>query len=183
MSHIYFIAGAPAVGKSTTARALALQFQKSIHIPVDNIREMVVSGVIHPSGNWSQELIEQLALARQNVTQMAITYREAGFMVVIDDFWDPYGRLQEYAHLFQEPNVHKILLFPSQKIAEERNLKRSGSVEASQYIADGIRSVYKSLETDAIDLENQGWIIADTTDKTVEETVQHILVQVRGVGA
>ncbi len=178
MSHIYFLAGAPAVGKSTTARALAVQFQKSMHIPVDTIREMVVSGVVHPGGNWNQELIEQLTLARQNVTQMAITYRKAGFVVVIDDFWDPNSRLQEYARLFQEPNVHKILLFPSQKIAEERNLKRSGSVDASQYIADGIRSVYASLESDIVDLKKQGWLITDTTNKTIEETVKHILTRI-----
>ncbi len=178
MTHIFFLTGAPAVGKSTTAHALAAQFQKSIHIPVDTIREMVVSGVIHPSGNWSQKLIEQLTLARQSVTQMAITYNKTGFVVVIDDFWDPNSQLLEYSRLFQEPNVHKILLFPSQQMAEERNLKRSGSVEAGKYIADGIRSVYESLKANVINLENQGWIVADTTNKTVEDTVRHILAQV-----
>ncbi len=179
MAQIYFLAGAPAVGKSSTARALAKQFPKSVHIPVDNIREMVVSGVIHPSGNWSRELVEQLTLARQNVTQMAIAYSKAGFVVVIDDFWDTNSQLLEYSRLFQEPNVHKILLFPSQQIAQERNLKRSGSEEAGRYIAEGIRSVYESLKLDVTNLENQGWIIADTTDKTIEETVQHILMQAR----
>jgi len=179
MAHIFLVAGAPAVGKSTTAHALAAQFEKSIHISVDNIREMVVSGLVRPSSDWNQYLIEQLALARESAIQIAATYNKAGFVVVIDDFWDPNSQLLEYSRLFQEPNVHKILLFPSQQVAEARNLERSGSAEGSKYIADGIRTVYESLKTDITCLENQGWIIADTSEKNVEATVKHILAQVR----
>ena len=179
MTQIFLIAGAPAAGKSTTAHALAAQFDKSIHISVDDIREMVVSGLVRPGGNWDQSLIEQLALARECTIQMAIAYQKAGFVVVIDDFWDPNSQLLEYSPLFQEPNVHKILLFPNQQVAEARNLKRSSSIEGSQYIADGIRIVYESLKADVTRLENQGWIIADTSDKNIEATVKYILAQVR----
>ncbi len=178
MAEIFILAGAPAVGKSTTADALAAQFKKSIHISVDHIREMVVSGLIHPGSNWGQELIEQLLLARESVTQMAITYHKAGFVVVIDDFWDPNSRLVEYDRLFQEANVHKVLLFPSQQAAEERNINRSGSGDGSKYIANGIRVVYEHLKTDVVYLKQQGWIVADTTDKTIEATVKYILAQV-----
>lgn len=179
MTPIFFLAGAPAVGKSSTARALATQFQKSIHISVDSLRDMVVSGLVYPSNEWSQELIEQLVLARESASQMAITYHKAGFVVVIDDFWDPNNKLQEYSPLFQEKNIHKVLLFPSQLAAEERNIKRSGVGETSKYIADGIRSVYENLKEDIPSLENQGWIIVDTTNKNVEATVRHILLQIK----
>jgi predicted kinase len=177
MTPIFFLAGAPAVGKSTAARALAAQFPKSIHIPVDTIREMVVSGVIHPSDKWSPGLIEQLALARASVTQMAIAYNQAGFVVVIDDFWDPNSRLSEYERLFREPHVYKILLFPNQQTAEERNRKRAGFGNESDYIANGIRTVYNHLQKEIASLELQGWIVEDTTDKTIEATVKHILMR------
>lgn len=176
MTPIFFLAGAPAVGKSTTARALAAKFPKSIHISVDTIREMVISGVIHPSDNWSPGLVEQLALARKSTTQMALSYIKAGFAVVIDDFWDPNSRLHEYERLFQEPNVHKILLFPSQRAAEERNRKRAGN--ESEYIAAGIRSVYDHLTKEIASLEREGWIIEDTTDQSIESTVRHILTKI-----
>lgn len=179
MAQTFFLAGAPAVGKSTTAHALAAHFQKSIHISVDIIREMVVSGLTLPGNQWGEELIEQLALARASATQMAMTYNKAGFVVVIDDFWDSNSQLLEYSLLFQEQNVHKILLLPSQQAAEERNLKRSNSDDGDMYIADGIRAVYESLKTDVINLEQQGWIIADTTDKTIDATVEYLLGQIK----
>lgn len=178
MSHIFLVVGAPAVGKSTTAHALAAQFEKSVHIPVDDLREMVVSGLVRPSGDWTQGLVEQLALARASATQTAIAYRRSGFVVVIDDFWDPNSQLREYGPLFHEPNVHKILLFPSQQVAEARNLKRTGLVGGSKYIADGIRTVYASLNAEIASLEDQGWIIADTSEKSIEETVKYILAHV-----
>ena len=168
MTHIYLLAGAPAVGKSTTARVLATRFEKSVHISVDTIREMVVSGLSLPGSNWSQELIEQLALARESAIKTAITYSKAGFVVVLDDFWEPNSRLIEYDTL---KNIHKILLFPSQQAAEERNQKRSGLAEGSTYIAEGIRSVYESLNASINELDQKGWIIMDTTDKTIEATV------------
>ena len=178
MTHIFVLVGAPAVGKSTAAHTLAAQFQKSIHIPVDDVRDMVVSGLVHPGDNWGQDLIEQLALARESVTQMAIKYSEAGFVVVIDDFWDPNSRLLEYNLLFQGTNVHKVLLYPSQQAAEARNRKRSGPGDGSDYIAGGIRLVYEHLSTEVAKLKSQGWMVVDTTDKSIETTASYILAQI-----
>jgi hypothetical protein len=179
MTPIFLLVGAPAVGKSSTAHSLASKFEKSIHIPVDDIREMVVAGLVRPGGDWTGSLVEQLALARVSAIRLATTYRRAGFVAVMDDFWDPNSQLREYDALFEQPEVHKILLFPSQQAAEERNLKRAGSLEASGYIADGIRTVYASLMKDAPQLERQGWLVVDTTEKDLDTTVAYILAQVR----
>ena len=37
---------------AATARALAAHFEKSLHIPVDDLREMVVSGLALPGPTW-----------------------------------------------------------------------------------------------------------------------------------
>lgn len=177
MAPIFLVAGAPAVGKSKTARVLASHFQKSIHIPVDNIRDMVASGLALP-GEWTELLVEQLRLAREGAAHLARIYNKAGFAVVIDDFWDPNGQLAEYNPLFREAIVHKILLYPSQRTAEERNLKRSGAGDISEYIAGGIREVYEHLRTEAVNLERRGWLILDSSEWTVEQTAQAVL---RGV--
>jgi predicted kinase len=179
VTHIFLVVGAPAVGKSTTAHALAGRFPKSIHIPVDDVRDMVVSGLVHPGEDWGTDIIEQLTLARGIVVHMAKTYSQAGFVVAIDDFWDPNSRLMEYAELFREPNAHRILLYPSQQAAEERNRKRSGPNGETDYIAGGIHIVYENLRTEVANLQREGWVIVDTTDKSIEATVDHILAQIK----
>ena len=175
MGSIFLMVGAPAVGKSSTAKALAGRFPKSIHIPVDDLRDMVVSGLVYPSGDWSSELIEQLGLARKTATQMAMEYGRANFDVVIDDFWDPVSRLAEYDPLCVWPEAYRILLFPSQEVAEGRNRKRSGSEQTNDYIASGIRLVYSSLGPEIERLRDEGRLIVDTTDIGIEETADLVL--------
>jgi predicted kinase len=174
MNPIFVVVGAPAVGKSTTSRALAARFPRSVHIPVDVIRDMVVSGLTLPSTNWPDTLIEQVRLARRTASFMARSYHEAGFAVVIDDFWDPH-RLADYQELFGDPAVRKVLLFPAQGEAHLRNVRRSGGTPARGYIDEGIQLVYGSLSAVAPDLAAQGWVVLDTTALTVEETVAAIL--------
>ena len=179
MTPIFLIVGAPAVGKSTTAHALAAQYPKSIHIPVDNLRDMVVTGRAYPGSIWSPELVEQLKLARESTAQMAINYSNAGFAVTIDDFWDSNSRLVEYHAVFQDPRTHKVLLYPSQLTAQERNQKRAGAGNENAYIAAGIQAVYARLQSAIQDLQQQGWIVIDTSDQDVETTVTRILAITR----
>jgi predicted kinase len=175
MMPIFLLVGGPAAGKSTTASALASRFAKSVHIPVDAVRDMVVSGWALPGADWSQELIEQLEVARDCATYLALAYHKAGFAVVIDDFWDPNSRLAEYAGLFSHPQTHRVLLYPQRRAAHARNLARSGPGAASDYIDEGIRLVYEHLDGAVDDLVTQGWWVLDTTEMGVEDVVSSIL--------
>ncbi len=173
MQPIFLIVGPPAVGKSSTSRALAARYPKSIHIPVDDIRNMVVSGIRLPGADWNSDLMEQISLARRSVSLAALNYHEAGFVVVMDDFWDE-SRLSDYEALFSQPNFHKIILLPGQTQAHQRNLKRSGEGPARAYIDDGIRIVYQQLAEAAPQLPQEGWRVIDTTSMSVDETVAFI---------
>lgn len=179
MPTITLLAGAPAVGKSTAARALAARSSKSLHVPVDALREMVVSGMAWPAGEWSPALIEQVALARSSALQMAKAYCDAGFDVVIDDFWDPHSQMEEYARFAGATPIQKILLLPDQTVAETRNRARSGDGGSSDYIAEGIRIVYQDLVRVAPNLPARGWRVIDTTGLSVDETVDAILTPAR----
>lgn len=175
MPPIFLLAGPPAVGKSTTAHALAARYPKSIHIPVDDLREMVVSGLALPGTEWSPGLIEQLALARESAVQMALAYHAAGFAVTVDDFWDPHSRLEEYAALGRHPDAIRVLLLPDLETAEARNRKRSGPGQDNAYIAEGIQAVYRSLAGEVGALEQAGWFVADTSGQDIESVVAQIL--------
>ena len=174
MLPIFILIGPPAVGKSTTSKALASNFGKSIHIPVDYIRDMVVSGLALPGIEWSAELIQQIRLARESVIFTALNYQKAGFAVVIDDFIDP-NQLIEYQVLQDKPGVYKFVLFPQQEAAYARNLQRAGDTPAREYIDAGIRSVYQQLKGMINPLRDDGWIVLDTTAMSIDETVLEIL--------
>lgn len=178
MTPIYMIVGPPAVGKSTTSRALAAHFPKSLYIPVDDLRTMVVSGLELPGAVWTEELAQQITLARHTVVHMALSYSRAGFAVVVDDFWDANYAVDYAALLSQTQSpLGKVVLYPSQAEAHQRNLKRSGDTPARGYIDEGIRIVYQQLQPVIGQLKEQGWLILDTTAMPVETTVETILEQ------
>lgn len=171
---LFLLIGPPAVGKSTTSKALAAKFDKSIHIPVDDIRDMVVSGLVLPSLEWNQDLVQQITLARESVIQMALNYQRAGFAVVIDDFLDP-NQLQEYRTFLSNPRIHRFVLYPNQDIAHARNFQRAGDSPGRAYIDVGIRFVYEQLNLLIEPLRHDGWIVLNTSEMNVEETVVEIL--------
>ena len=174
MQPMFLIVGPPAVGKSSTSKALAATFGKSIHIPVDDIRNMVVSGLVLPSADWNPELVQQITVARESVIQIALHYQKAGYAVVIDDFCDP-NQLREYQTLLSAPHVHKFVLFPKQETAHARNFQRAGDDPGREYIDHGIRTVYQQLSLMIENLREEGWIVLDTTDLSIEETLREIL--------
>lgn len=179
MTPIFLIAGSPGVGKSTIGRALAGQFDKGLHIPVDTIRYMVVSGLLTPGPDWGPGLIEQLAVARESVSKMALRYNQNNFAVTVDDFWDHNSRLVEYQDMMRASQTHKILLYPAEETALARNAGRYEPGEKRDRYAGAIRFAYPHIRAAIDDMKAQGWIIVDSTNQTVEDTVAEILARTR----
>jgi len=175
MQPIFLIIGSPASGKSTISQAIAEQSAKGVHIPVDDLRTMVHGGVVHPGPSWPPELAQQLLLARQTATDMALRYRESDFLVAIDDFWDSYSQLQEYATLIAQPNVIQIILKPSASVTIARNHARKVPSTFRDNMDDAIRMVNADLDKRNFELKAQGWQIVDTSNDTVEESIAQIL--------
>lgn len=173
---IFMLVGPPAVGKSTTSRALAAHFPKGVHIPVDDLREMVVSGKLLPGAEWSSELAQQISLARASAAHMALRYHAAGFAVVIDDFWDA-NHAADYSALLAHPRAHKIILYPEQSEAHLRNLQRAGESAGRAYIDEGIRIVYRQLAAELPTLAQSGWLVVDSTALDIAGVVSAVLQQ------
>ena len=176
MNHILLIVGSPASGKSSTAREIAKRSAKGVHIPVDDLRTMVHGGVIHPGvPGWPSELVQQLELARQTAIDMALRYCEAEFLVAIDDFWDVYSHLQEYAPLLKSAKVTQVILKPSVSATIARNHARQAPSTFRNEFDDAIRFIIAEIDKHETALIEQGWHILDTSDDTLEESVARIL--------
>ena len=175
MPPILLLAGSPASGKSTIAHLLAQRSPKGMHISVDNLRIMVIGGVVHPGPVWSPELTEQLELARRTAVDTALRYRKAGFLVAIDDFWDPHSKLREYDALDSTTDFFRVLLKPPMDIALTRLRERQPHSEMRDHMEDGIRLTYADMEAQTSLVVGQNWHVVDTSTDTIDECVDRIM--------
>lgn len=169
---IYLVAGPASAGKTTAARALAARFARSVHVPVDDLRHLVVGGLELPAPGWSPALREQLALARSTAVRMATDYADAGFTAVIDDFFDPLG-MREYEALLAGPGVRPVLLHPAAAEARRRNAGRPGGPDPTADRA--IEHAAGFLPPLVPGLVAAGWLVLDTTSLDPAGTVDAIL--------
>lgn len=175
MNNIIFITGAPGSGKTTIARQVAQHFPKSLHIQVDQLREMMVNGVALPGGGgWNEEASRQFQLARSTAIYMAKLYAENGVDVVIDDVCVPPEFAEHYTALFDDnPAVQRVLLLPTAEALVERLNQRGGPFD--KFLVEAVPWLYSYLGP----MAKAGWLVLDTGVVTVEETVQQLL---EGIG-
>ena len=171
---VTLLVGPPAVGKSTAARALCARFARSVHVPVDDLRTRVLTGYAAPEPGWPEPLVEQVRLARECALDTAHRYAAAGFAVVLDDFVDP-PLLQEYVALDGWPGVRRVVLAPTREAARRRCAGRERDTRLRSYLQEGIDLTYEVLRTGATVLEHRGYALLDTSDLTVDATVDRVL--------
>jgi protein tyrosine phosphatase (PTP) superfamily phosphohydrolase (DUF442 family) len=170
---LFLITGAPGVGKSVTAAALMRRFPFGLHIPLDDLREWVVSGISQPVPEFTDETARQFRLARSAAAQVAASYSDAGFAVVTDDVIHEPDAETYYITALAPRTLHKILLRPSLDVALTRNATRSNKDFDTTVLADAIRGNHHSLgEQNRADL---GWAVIENGALDVEQTVDAIL--------
>jgi len=170
---IFIITGTPGSGKTSLATALMRRFPFGLHIPVDDLREWVISGIAHPVPVWTEETGRQFRFARQAAAQVARIYAAGGFAVAIDDVISP----SEAQELFVQPlsgyALHTVLLRPALEITLERNARRTSKAFDTEVLADPIARLYRAM--DVSPYAAVGWIIIDNSTLSIEETVDHLL--------
>lgn len=168
MNNIIFITGMAGAGKSTVGRLVARHFPKCLFIQVDELREKMVKGYVRPEGGvFTKEAIQQFQMARSTAIYMARLYANQGVDVVIDDACAPSNFVEQYAALFEIPEVHRVLLYPKAPVVIERIKQRGGPLEHITYVP----VVYAYLDS----MSKDGWIVLDSSEWTIEQTVNEVL--------
>jgi deoxyadenosine/deoxycytidine kinase len=174
MNNIIFITGMAGSGKSTIGRLVAKHFPKCLFIQVDELREKMVKGYARPEdGIFTKEFIQQFQMARSTAIYMAKLYASQGVDIVIDDVCVPSNFVEQYASLFEIPEVHRVLLYPKASVVIERIKQRGGPLEHIPYVP----MIYNYLDT----MSKDGWIVLDSSEWTIEQTVNQVISSVAPV--
>ena len=172
---IFLLTSPPGAGKSTLADLLVKEFPFGMHIPVDNLREWVISGRADPVPIWTEETSRQFRLARQSAALLARKYAQAGFAVAVDNIIFP----EEVARLFEKPlkglSLNKILLLPSLETYLARNLERTNKAFETSILINIIQNLRKTLQTQPF--AEYGWQIIKSDGQSAGETARQILQQ------
>jgi predicted kinase len=176
-SEIFIITGTPGSGKSTIAKRLLGRYEFGFHIPIDDLREWVVSGIAHPLPSWTDETTRQFELAYKAASHLAKLYANAGFAVAIDQVIYPNEVRKYFEAPLREHKIHKILLQPKVNVAIERNSSRTDKGFDTSILNETIQATYESLG-EAVEGETD-WIIIDSTTLNPDETVNEIFRRIK----
>ncbi|MEY9892093.1 chloramphenicol 3-O-phosphotransferase [Catenulispora sp. MAP12-49] len=178
---IFLVTGIQAAGKSTVAQLLAEQLEKSMHVRGDLFRRMVVNGRVEmgPS-DPPAEAVRQLRLRYALAAQVADGYADAGFNVVLQDIvLGAY--LTDMVTAIRTRPCYVVVLAPSAAVVQERDEARRAARGKVAYRPgdEGVAELdaYLRRETPRIGL----WL--DTSELTVEQTVEEILARAPGEAA
>ena len=169
---IFLISGPPGSGKTTVAQALLVRFSHGLHIPVDDLREWVVSGIAHPIPVWTGETTRQFSLARAAACATARLYADEGFAVAIDDVITADDAARDFTAL-ADLSPRQVVLLPDVTIAQQRNAERSNKVFDTGALHEPIRTIHRLFA----DQSAPGWLVLDTSALGIEETVDMIVAE------
>ena len=148
------------------------RYEFGLHVPVDDLREWVVSGIAHPIG-WSDETSRQFSLAEDAACDLAIRYQDAGFAVAIDHCQGPPTLDQLIQNRLSGRQVIKMAVTSTLEKNHCRNRERTNKTFNHEILTptiDTLNPLYRSEP-----LHEQGWIVFDNTDDGVETAVDRLM--------
>lgn len=175
MSHpvgALLITGPAGAGKSAAADHWATrQTHPTAHIDVDDVRELLKSGLADPRDGWSPATARQYTIARANCADMARRYVAEGITCVITDAIFPLWESVNYtgwSEALGETPHEMIVLLPSYEAVAARNARRHGRRLLAPAM---LATIYEMMLPWR---EQQRFPVIDTSSLSIAETAQAI---------
>ncbi|MBE0662283.1 MAG: AAA family ATPase [Bacteroidales bacterium] len=162
-SDIIIIKGAPATGKSTTAKELAKYFPRGVRMEIDNLRSMVISV------DWTnqKEHVDILNISIQLITSFYELQLKP--IIVVDTFSGDKIHAY-YEQLISVGKDWKISIFGL--YASENEIQKRLDIRSDDKFKDF--EICKKLNSDTKKYQHEYELQIDTTDLTAKETSELI---------
>lgn len=168
---LWLISGVPGSGKTSVADALARKYPKGVHLPMDELRQLVKSGLASPL-EWNSDTALQFEIARRNAARLSADYIANGFTVVIDDVARE-ADMPQYLPYLGGIAPRKVLLSPSIFVVHRRNAQRTNKSFDTKVLEPVATRLHGQLIAGCP--PDAGWVVLDTSTQSVNDTVDTIL--------
>lgn len=178
MNHpVFIISGVPGCGKSTISKELVKRFDFGFVIPIETIRELVISGYSGPLPEWTEETTRQFDLSFTATANLCNLYNKNGFTIAIEQVLYPRDVEEKIVSQIRNKNIIKIFLNPKLETILDRNKKRNTKDFDTSMLIEPIKAMHPIMEKEFI--SKSDWNIIDSSHQTLSETVDEIIKLVK----
>jgi cytidylate kinase len=160
------VTGPPGAGKSTVARIIADSYDPSVLLKGDDFHHFIRKGYVKP---WLAGSERQNEVVIDATATSAVTYALGGYHVIVEGIIGPWFMERWLSHVPGDVPVHYVVLRPSEDVALQRAIRRSGSADLVD--ARPVAFMHQVF----VERGGFGKHILDTSAQTAEESAVDVI--------